>query len=136
VTATCRGCGIEFETILSQLGRRGGGKFKGKFHSRECYFAFRAATRATRLEKLLKQQYGLTLAEYEAMLAEQGGVCLICGRDPQTAGRERLVVDHDHATGHVRGLLCHRCNQGLGWFGDSTELLASAARYLGRRRVS
>jgi Recombination endonuclease VII len=47
---------------------------------------------------------------YDRLLAEQGGVCAICGATPKT---RRLHIDHDHKTGRVRGLLCHRCNGNL-----------------------
>jgi hypothetical protein len=53
---------------------------------------------------------GITDADYAAMLARQYGGCAICGRPPKT---RRLHVDHDHRTGAVRGLLCHRCNRNL-----------------------
>jgi hypothetical protein len=134
--ATCTGCGVQFETIQSQLGRRGGGKFGGKFHNRDCWLNWRRRTAQTRLAKLLKQQYGMTEADYLALLEQQAGACLICGRSPQEAGDPRLVVDHDHATGRVRGLLCTDCNLGLGRFADSIERLASAARYLAHRPES
>lgn len=48
--------------------------------------------------------------QYEAMLAAQGGGCAICGAGPKT---RRLHIDHDHMSGKVRGLLCHRCNRAL-----------------------
>jgi hypothetical protein len=47
---------------------------------------------------------------YDRLLGEQGGVCAICGNPPKT---RRLHIDHDHKTGKVRGLLCHRCNGNL-----------------------
>lgn len=53
---------------------------------------------------------GVTDEEYARMLAAQGGGCAICGAKPKT---RRLHVDHDHASGKVRGLLCHRCNRAL-----------------------
>jgi hypothetical protein len=56
------------------------------------------------------KQLGVTDEAYEALLAAQGGGCAICGAKPKT---RRLHVDHDHKTGKVRGLLCHRCNRGL-----------------------
>lgn len=77
-------------------------------------------------------QYGLTLADYDRMMAEQGGACSICGSPLPGAGHKRLVVDHCHATGRVRGLLCNPCNIGLANFRDDRLLLASAIRYLGQ----
>lgn len=55
-----------------------------------------------------RRELGVTLAEYEALLAAQGGICPGCGNPPKS---RRLDVDHDHATGTVRGLLSHRCNR-------------------------
>lgn len=60
---------------------------------------------------------------------EQRWRCAICDRRPYPAG-SRLVVDHDHATGTVRGLLCGPCNSALGLMGDKPERLFTAARYL------
>ena len=74
-------------------------------------------------------QLGVTLEDYQRLLTAQGGVCAICGRPPREGGR-RLDVDHDHRTGAVRGLLDHRCNRGLGYFGDDPRRLEAAARYL------
>lgn len=72
----------------------------------------------------LKRRYGIGADDVEAMIAAQGGRCLICGReDPDH-------VDHDHATGKVRGILCFTCNAGLGNFSDDIERLRSAASYL------
>lgn len=59
----------------------------------------------------LKKTYGLSLVEYNEILASQGGVCAICGT--QSSGK-RLSVDHCHETGQVRGILCQRCNLSLG----------------------
>lgn len=57
------------------------------------------------------REYGITLAEYEAMLESQNGVCARCRKPP---GALRLAVDHDHETGRVRKLLCGPCNTWLG----------------------
>ena len=72
---------------------------------------------------------GLTLEEYDQLLSSQGGVCAICKTPPKPGGR-RLNVDHDHKTGKVRGLLCHRCNRALPWMSDSSDRLRAAADYL------
>ena len=63
------------------------------------------------------------------MVTAQEGLCLICQKQPTKRG---LFVDHDHATGRVRGLLCHRCNLVLGHAQDNTEVLLSAITYLRR----
>lgn len=71
---------------------------------------------------------GVTDAEYAAMLARQRGGCAICGTTPKT---RRLNVDHDHRTGAVRGLLCHRCNRALpNWI--TSGWLEQAAQYVNR----
>lgn len=78
-------------------------------------------------------RYGLTVADYRAMFAAQDGNCAICG-EAETAQREgrrqSLSVDHDHETGEVRGLLCLRCNTGLGLFLDDPLRLLAAIEYL------
>lgn len=86
--------------------------------------------RKHQLERRLRRKYGLTLADYEEMLAGQGGVCAICGTDDPGGRHGRFNIDHDHASGEVRGLLCTSCNHGLGKFQDSPDLLEEAAAYL------
>ena len=75
----------------------------------------------------LKHKFGLALIGYESLLDEQGHVCAICGNIDPSRG---LAVDHNHETKKVRGLLCGSCNNGLGRFKDSAELLDKAAAYL------
>lgn len=81
----------------------------------------------------VKKRFGITLDEYWVMHAAQGGLCAIC-KKPQVEVRSgrtiALAVDHDHATGTVRNLLCSPCNKGLGNFQDSPELLNLAVQYL------
>lgn len=78
----------------------------------------------THRESKRRTLYGIEPHEFDRMLAEQGGACAVCRRE------RRLVVDHDHETGAVRGLLCDSCNQGLGKFADDTERLNAAIAYL------
>jgi len=68
----------------------------------------------------------LSADDYAARLEAQGGGCALCGTKPKT---RRLDVDHDHATGEVRGLLCHRCNRALPTWVDDRWLIA-AIEYL------
>ncbi len=74
----------------------------------------------------LKRRYGITAEDFDVMLAEQGGLCAICRSAPAEH------VDHDHATGAVRQLLCFNCNGGLGQFKDDPTVLRAAARYVER----
>ncbi len=68
------------------------------------------------------------LAGYAAMFEAQRGLCAVCGRSSRS--KKPLCVDHCHATGRVRGLLCQHCNSGLGMFEDRPDLLRSALAYL------
>ena len=78
----------------------------------------------------LKRKFGMTVEQYDAMLAAQGGGCCICGRPP----REdiSLHIDHDHSTGIVRGILCFRCNNALADFQEDPALLLKAVGYVSR----
>jgi hypothetical protein len=89
-----------------------------------------AQYRATNRRSYLKQVYGISVEEYEALLARQNGVCAICKKKD----RVRLCVDHCHDARTVRGLLCNKCNIGLGHFDDDIERLRAAIAYLERAR--
>lgn len=78
----------------------------------------------------LKKAFGLSIEQYDKMLASQDSRCALCGSD-FPGGRGRFVVDHCHETNRIRGLLCNLCNVGLGALRDSPQLLAKAIRYLG-----
>jgi hypothetical protein len=64
----------------------------------------------------LKYRYKITVKDYEAILSRQGGGCAVCNSKSPGAGRKHFAVDHCHETGKVRGLLCNRCNIGLGFY--------------------
>jgi hypothetical protein len=78
------------------------------------------------------KRYGLTLEAYKAILADQGGICAICRCAPKT--RRALQIDHCHATGTVRGLLCERCNMALGLLDDDVARIGAAAEYVRRHK--
>lgn len=96
----------------------------------------RSELRKTRArERDYRKKFGISTAEYEAMLVAQNGVCKICHRqetivDFHTGNVKRLAVDHDHKTGKVRGLLCDMCNRGIGMLQDSPLVLRLAAEYI------
>lgn len=76
------------------------------------------------------KRYGVSLEWYNQKFFDQNGVCAICG-EKQTVG-DYLYVDHSHESGEVRGLLCHRCNFGLGHFKDNQDILLKAVEYLNK----
>lgn len=85
--------------------------------------------------KQLLWTFGITLEQYEQMLADQGGVCAVCGKvedeiHPQSKKVRNLNVDHCHQTGRVRGLLCNSCNRGIGLLNDDPTVLRQALAYL------
>jgi hypothetical protein len=90
----------------------------------------------TKRDVYLRQTYGITTDDYDCLLNSQGGVCAICQSIESGAETGVFHVDHDHETGSVRGLLCCRCNQGLGLLRDNASALRSAAAYVERSRVT
>ncbi len=110
-------------------------------------FSKRLSTKAKRLSARLAgdrsefannllANYGLTLAQYDAMYVAQGGRCGACGQQETIRTRKaqvepvRLAVDHCHKTGKVRGLLCMRCNTVLGQLERAPELVSQLEAYL------
>ena len=77
----------------------------------------------------LKKRYGISLKEYYQRLSSQNGLCAICGSSVSET-RRRFHVDHDHKTGEIRGILCHRCNVALGMVQDNIKILSLMIKYL------
>ena len=77
--------------------------------------------------------YNLTLDQYHAIAERQDFGCAICGAEETLKGKTRLGIDHDHHTGKVRGLLCHKRNLVLGHANDTPTILTSALKYLQTR---
>ncbi|WP_442928074.1 endonuclease VII domain-containing protein [Microbacterium sp. MMO-23] len=119
----CEICGIEIPK--PKYGKR-------RFCPDCLYKNHRENQRRARWGYLLWEKYRIRESEYFKLLAQQGGVCAICGGPPKGQGEAngRYSVDHDHETGRVRGLLCSPCNSGIGHMKDSPELLLRAAKYL------
>lgn len=94
----------------------------------------KAAEADRRYGSWLMRTYGISLAEYVAMLEAQEGACAIC-LTTTPDGRGRFHVDHCHELGHVRGLLCAKCNLLLGHANDSTDRLRAAIGYLTKTKA-
>lgn len=87
-------------------------------------------SKAKHRDSTLRREFGISLKEYNSMLETQHRVCAICEQKCDIA--LSLAVDHCHTSGKVRGLLCSRCNTGLGLFRDAPQLLEKAKQYLVR----
>jgi recombination endonuclease VII len=119
----CRRCRREAESSR-RYARTEKGKALHKIYMNNYRRAHPEKVKEWNRRSLLKRQYGLTTKGYAQMQEDQDGLCAICYRVPATH------IDHDHATGKVRGLLCENCNRGLGIFQDDPEALAFAADYV------
>jgi len=84
------------------------------------------------MSRRVKLRYGITAEVYDDLLEYQNGVCAICG---QPDNRKMLGVDHNHATGKIRGLLCHSCNVLIGHARESSAILEKAIAYLSSTMV-
>jgi hypothetical protein len=78
--------------------------------------------------RTLRRRYGISLAEFTALLESQSSCCAICSTDQEP--KQGWHTDHDHTTGKVRGILCHNCNLLLGLGRDRPAILQSAIDYL------
>ena len=129
MTKACKTCGFSSSEV--PFGSQSNGILGLRPHCKSCtskkhkdYY-----TRNYKLlqDKRLRKNYGVSLDDYEAMLAYQGGVCFICN-NPEPANRN-LAIDHDHTTGQVRTLLCTLCNTALG-LAKTPERCRQLAAYL------
>src|SRR6267142_4841583 len=78
--------------------------------------------------KTRTRRYGISMEEYHALMRRQGGACAICKKIPE----KPLCIDNCHLTGKVRGLLCTKCNSGIGFYEDDPNRLRAAIDYLAR----
>lgn len=122
-TRWCLMCGRAMPTDAST---------RRKFCSDDCKQRAQMLDRQENGRRDWLKRYGLTVEQYDEMLAAQSGCCAICeSSNPKgRAGSPYFQVDHCHSTGRVRGLLCGPCNSGLGSFGDDPEVLMKAVAYL------
>jgi hypothetical protein len=88
-------------------------------------------------KSFIVRTYGITAEQYYEMLDEQEGKCAICKSDSPNSERiesGKLFIDHCHETKKVRGLLCAKCNFGIGYLNDDVSLLQSAIEYINSRK--
>ena len=95
--------------------------------NREQYAANKEQYKRRARNAELKRLYGITLDQYEEMLAAQDYKCAVCGGNSKWG---KLSVDHNHNTGKVRGLLCEKCNRAIGLLNDNAELAYKLGEYL------
>jgi hypothetical protein len=89
--------------------------------------------REKHIDRSRKTRYGMSRISFDLLLKEQGGVCAICETAPWLSGKDNRkgpVVDHDHVTGKVRGILCKKCNTALGLVNDRLDMLKAMETYL------
>lgn len=104
-----------------------------KEYMREWHRKARAANPDYYWDQDLRRTYGVTLEWYREQLSKQNDVCAICKQPEKAVIRGKVIsmpVDHDHKTGKARGLLCTKCNRGLGLFSDDEVALQAAIDYL------
>lgn len=116
----CKGCGEDFKRMSPQQ--------------------FYCTQKCSDENRFLLNTYGITSKDYWKMYNNQNGVCSIC-KEPgfsmhKTVKLGTLVVDHCHATGSIRGLLCHNCNRALGLLKDRRDVLLNAVKYLKGRATT
>ena len=83
----------------------------------------------TLVKNWLASKYNLTEEQYQDLWDKQEGLCAVCGREEEETN-QRLHVDHNHTDNVVRGLLCGKCNRGIGMFNEEEPLLQKAIDYL------
>jgi len=106
-----------------------------------CRVCFNTNTRANydpvkKKSQHLRYLYGITLEEYHSKLEQQGDGCAICGIKIPGGNGKNFYVDHNHATGQVRDLLCHNCNFVIGYAKEDVDILKAVVQYLETWRES
>ena len=134
-TNTCGKCrkNLPIAEFNKDRARKTGYAWQCKACRKEYDQGYHAENREKHLESMRKtayaRRYKMTVEEYNALFEAQGYICAICGASKGWQNK-RLAVDHNHASGEVRGLLCDRCNTVIGKMEDNPDLLRKAASYL------
>lgn len=127
----CKGCRREYKRRwekYNKIARRG---YNRKHYLKNAPDLRAGSLHRYHVEDKRFKKYGISREQFNCMLEEQERECAICSREIS----ESAHIDHDHATGTVRGLLCPSCNRALGYFGDSKLTIERALDYLLRKEV-
>jgi Recombination endonuclease VII len=129
----CKACHLALQKVWYQANREKAiadvkrWQQENKEHLHEYRRVYRQRRKVEDRDAHLRRTFGISITDYDELLRRQGGGCAICRKPP---GKISLHVDHDHATGKIRGLLCVGCNNALGQFHDDPDLLALAIEYV------
>lgn len=131
---TCSKC--KQEKALSDFYKSSSGKYGLMAECKKCRNSFYKKyiqanpdkNRNNERKSRLKNEFNLTIEQYDILSIKQNNICAICQKP--CSKNKRLSVDHCHKTGEIRGLLCNSCNRGLVHFKDSQENLNNAVSYL------
>lgn len=124
----CKGCCKDYAT---QYATRPAVENQKRQSRKKWYKNNRKKVYNINLKYRLKKSYNLTIEEWQQMFEQQQGQCFICGKH-QSELKQKLRVDHSHQTGIVRGLLCDKCNTGIGLLQEDKLILQNAIKYLGK----
>jgi|APSaa5957512535_1039671.scaffolds.fasta_scaffold03125_18 hypothetical protein len=110
-------------------------EFNLKGDKKKCKTGRRSYCKVCSKAYWLAHKFNITLKDYDKMLSNQNNKCGICQTsfnsiDKRTGNQRAFAVDHDHKSNEIRGLLCSKCNIGLGLLGDTLEDLHKAVKYL------
>jgi DNA-directed RNA polymerase subunit RPC12/RpoP len=138
MTKRCSGCRVEKN--LSEFNKNKLGKFGVHNQCRQCARLWKPSPEALKISRQKTREWnrkkvsGFTPEDFENKLKEQGYKCAICGTDKPTS--INWHADHCHETKTKRGVLCQKCNMGIGLFNDNTELMEKAIMYLNQYKTN
>jgi len=129
----CKSCAVK-KTMESRNREKTINPLTGRTNYTKKYNEYPVNSKEYLRNIVLKNKYKITLKTYNEMLIMQNNKCAICTRHIDELPKT-LDVDHCHITGKVRGLLCGKCNMGIGYFQDNTETISRALTYLESHKV-
>lgn len=121
----CRDCARQYDRERYQANRKAKAEYQRRYWN-----SLSKEEQKRRTFRYELGRYGLDLEQYEQMVKKQKGLCRLCSKPPKPGCHHRLQVDHCHATGKIRGLLCNTCNTALGRLGDSEQGILRLLQYV------